>query len=183
MGVVFSSIWTLFQGIKEVKVVMVGLDNAGKTSILYRLHLGQATSVYPTIGSNVEELVFKNVRMCVWDLGGQRDLREMWRLYYIEADGLIMVVDSSDEERFDTAREELHAALGSGELDNAVVLIYANKQDLSTSLSVSEISDALALYTIRTQPWHIQPCSAVSGDGLRDGLAWLAEALQEKRNT
>jgi len=181
MGAVLSSFWSLFSGYKEFKVCMVGLDNAGKTSILYRLHLGESVSTYPTIGSNVEELIYKKVRLCVWDLGGQQDLREMWRLYYLESAALIMVIDSADDERLDVAKDELHQALKSEELHDAAVLVYANKQDLKSALSASEISDALALYNLKTQPWHIQACSAIRGDGLQEGIQWLADCLQQRQ--
>lgn len=135
---------------------MIGLDAAGKTTILYKLHLGEVVSTYPTIGSNVEEVTYRNMRFQVWDLGGQDMLRQTWKTYFINTHALIMVVDSSDARRLDLARKELHAVLDSDELRDSCVLIFANKQDLKEALTPAELSEALALHTIRTHDWHIQ---------------------------
>lgn len=138
---------------------MIGLDAAGKTTILYKLHLGEVVSTYPTIGSNVEEVTYRNMRFQVWDLGGQDMLRQTWKTYFINTHALIMVVDSSDVKRLDLARTELHSVLHSDELRNSCVLIFANKQDLKEALTAAELSEALALHTIRTHDWHIQVSS------------------------
>lgn len=138
------------------KICMIGLDAAGKTTILYKLHLGEVVSTYPTIGSNVEEVTYRNMRFQVWDLGGQEMLRQTWKTYFINTHALIMVVDSADAKRLDLARKELHAVLDSDELRDSCVLIFANKQDLKEALAPAELSEALALHTIRTHDWHIQ---------------------------
>lgn len=135
---------------------MIGLDAAGKTTILYKLHLGEIVSTYPTIGSNVEEVSYKNMRFQVWDLGGQDMLRQTWKTYFINTHALIMVVDSADVERLDTARKELHHILESEDLRNSCVLVFANKQDLKNALTAAELSEALALHSITTHNWHIQ---------------------------
>lgn len=138
---------------------MIGLDAAGKTTILYKLHLGEVVSTYPTIGTNVEEVAYRNMRFQVWDLGGQETLRQTWKTYFINTHVVIMVVDSADAERLDVARKELHAVLESNELRNSCVLVYANKQDLRDALTPAELSEALALHTIRDHDWHIQVSS------------------------
>lgn len=135
---------------------MIGLDAAGKTTILYKLHLGEVVSTYPTIGSNVEEVTYRNMRFQVWDLGGQEMLRQTWKTYFINTHALIMVIDSADSKRLDLARKELHAVLDSDELRDACVLIFANKQDLRDAVTPAELSEALSLHSIRTHDWHIQ---------------------------
>lgn len=138
---------------------MIGLDAAGKTTILYKLHLGEVVATYPTIGSNVEEVTYRNMRFQVWDLGGQQMLRQTWKTYFINTHALIMVIDSADSDRLDLARKELHAVLDSEQLKDACLLIFANKQDLKEALTPAEISEALSLHSIRTHDWHIQVCS------------------------
>lgn len=159
---------------------MVGLDAAGKTTILYKLHLGEVVDSHPTIGSNVEDWTYKNVKFQVWDLGGQEALRPTWKTYFVNSHALIMVVDSADRDRMDLAREELHAILQSDDLHDACVLVFANKQDLKDAVSAAELSEGLALHAIREHDWHIQPCSAVTGDGLYSGLDWITAHLKQR---
>ncbi len=106
---------------------MVGLDAAGKTTILYKLKLGEVVTTIPTIGFNVETVEYKNISFTVWDVGGQDKIRLLWRHYYQNTQGLIFVVDSNDRDRIDDAREELHKMLSEEELRDAVLLVFANK--------------------------------------------------------
>ena len=106
---------------------MVGLDAAGKTTILYKLKLGEVVTPITTIGFNVEEVSYKNISFHVWDVGGQDKIRQLWRHYYTNTQGIIFVVDSNDRDRIDDAREELHKMINDEELKDAVVLVYANK--------------------------------------------------------
>jgi ADP-ribosylation factor protein 1 len=127
MGSMFSKIWARFLGKKEMRILMVGLDAAGKTTILYKLKLGEVVTTIPTIGFNVETVEYKNISFTVWDVGGQDKIRLLWRHYYQNTQGLIFVVDSNDRDRIDDAREELHKMLSEEELRDAVLLVFANK--------------------------------------------------------
>jgi len=127
MGSMFSKIWARFLGKKEMRILMVGLDAAGKTTILYKLKLGEVVTTIPTIGFNVETVEYKNISFTVWDVGGQDKIRLLWRHYYQNTQGLIFVVDSNDRDRVDDAREELHKMLSEEELRDAVLLVFANK--------------------------------------------------------
>ena len=127
MGGMFSKIWQRFLGKKEMRILMVGLDAAGKTTILYKLKLGEVVTTIPTIGFNVETVEYKNISFTVWDVGGQDKIRLLWRHYYQNTQGLIFVVDSNDRDRIDDAREELHKMLSEEELRDAVLLVFANK--------------------------------------------------------
>ena len=127
MGTSFGKIWSRFFGKKEMRILMVGLDAAGKTTILYKLKLGEVVTTIPTIGFNVETVEYKNISFTVWDVGGQDKIRLLWRHYYQNTQGIIFVVDSNDRERVDDAKEELHRMLGEDELKDAVLLIMANK--------------------------------------------------------
>ena len=98
MGLAFSRIWERMFGKQEMRILMVGLDAAGKTTILYKLKLGEAVTTIPTIGFNVETVEYKNISFTVWDVGGQDKIRPLWRHYYQNTQGLIFVVDSNDRE-------------------------------------------------------------------------------------
>eukprot|EP01083_Nonionella_stella_P084271 233238_1 len=185
---------TALKGKKEYRILMVGLDAAGKTTILYKLKLGEIINTIPTIGFNVEQVEYKNIGFTVWDVGGQDKIRPLWRHYYKNTQGVIFVVDSNDRERIDDtpkdkynmythmrAKEALHGMLQDDELRDAVLLVLANKQDLPNAMSINEVSERLQLNSIRNRAWHIQSTCAKTGDGLYEGLDWLSNALNNKK--
>ena len=176
----FSKIWQRFLGKKEMRILMVGLDAAGKTTILYKLKLGEVVTTIPTIGFNVETVEYKNISFTVWDVGGQDKIRLLWRHYYQNTQGLIFVVDSNDRDRIDDAREELHKMLSEEELREAVLLVFANKQDLPGAMTTPEVTDKLGLHTLRGRTWYIQATCATTGDGLYEGLDWLSKNVVTK---
>ena len=166
---------------QETKIVMVGLDAAGKTTVLYKLKLGEVITTAPTIGFNVETVTYKKLDMTVWDIGGQDLLRKLWRHYYTNVDGIIFIVDSNDRERIDLAATELFNVLQDEELKGSSVLVYANKQDLPNSMDTSEVVERIGMHNMRGRDWHVQSCTATTGDGLWEGLDWLNDTLQSKR--
>ena len=133
-----------------------------------------------SIGFNVEQVDYKNISFTVWDVGGQDKIRPLWRHYYQNTEGLIFVVDSNDTDRLEAARDELHKMLNEDELRNAVVLVFANKQDLPNALSTSEMTEQLGLHQLRSRQWYIQAACATTGDGLYEGLDWLSGVLKGK---
>jgi len=165
---------------KEMRILMVGLDAAGKTTILYKLKLGEIVTTIPTIGFNVENVEYKNIAFTVWDVGGQDKIRPLWRHYYQNTQGIIFVVDSNDRERISEAREELQRMLNEDELRDALLLIFANKQDLPNAMNAAEITDKLGLQSLRQRTWYIQSTCATSGDGLYEGLEWLSNNLKKR---
>lgn len=177
MGSVLNKIWgNFFNMQKDVKILMLGLDAAGKTTILFQFKLGEQITSIPTIGFNVEEVQYKNINFTMWDVGGQKKIRSMWHHYVTNSDALIYVVDSQDTERLEQeCKEELHYLLSTDELKNASVLIYANKQDLPGSLSVREITEKLEMSKFnRSHEWYVQSAIATRQDGLYEGLDWLS---------
>ena len=143
----------------------MGLDAAGKTTILYKLKLGEVVTTIPTIGFNVETVEYKNISFTVWDVGGQDKIRPLWRHYYQNTQGLIFVVDSNDRDRIEAAREELHKMINEDELRDAVILVFANKQDLPNAMTAAEVTDKLGLHSLRSRQWFIQACRATTGEG------------------
>jgi len=168
-------------GKTPLRILMVGLDAAGKTTILYKMKLGEVVTTIPTIGFNVETVEYKKISFTVWDVGGQDKIRPLWRHYYHNTNGLIFVVDSNDRDRIEEAREELARMLGEHEMRNAVLLVFANKQDLPNALPPSQMSEELKLNGLRSRQWFIQPACGTTGDGLYEGLDWLSQALARRR--
>ena len=183
MGFLISKVIEFFSRSKNnFKIIILGIQNAGKTTILYRLALGQLVKTTPTIGSNVEEINYNNVKFQAWDLGGQENMRSVWDVYYSNTDGVIFVIDSNDKDNYEESKNQFYKILQNETLKNAVILIFANKQDLITSKKVNEIIEIYELDSIKNHVWHIQPCSANTGEGLLTGIKWLSDQLIAKGN-
>jgi len=172
----------LFRTKKDSRVLMIGLDSAGKTTILYKLKLGEVVNTIPTVGFNVETVHYKKVRFTVWDVGGQDKIRALWRHYFHNTQGIIFVIDSNDRDRIREARNELEKLLLEEELQNSILLVFANKQDLPNAMNVRDLTQELGLISIaKSRSWHIQLCCAVTGVGLNEGLEWLSNTLSGVR--
>ncbi|KAL7596442.1 ADP-ribosylation factor isoform X2 [Lactuca sativa] len=180
MGLSFTKLFSRLFAKKEMRILMVGLDAAGKTTILYKLKLGEIVTTIPTIGFNVETVEYKNISFTVWDVGGQDKIRPLWRHYFQNTQGLIFVVDSNDRDRVGEAKDELHRMLNEDELRDAVLLVFANKQDLPNAMNAAEITDKLGLHSLRQRHWYIQSTCATSGEGLYEGLDWLSNNIANK---
>ncbi|EIW82158.1 GTP-binding protein [Coniophora puteana RWD-64-598 SS2] len=165
---------------KEMRILFLGLDNAGKTTILKKLNGEDIMRVSPTLGFNIKTFVHRNYTLNIWDVGGQRTLRPYWRNYFEQTDAIVWVVDSSDRMRMKDCKEELHSLLLEDRLVGASLLVFANKQDIAGSLTDSEIRDALDLSSIRSHNWTIWPCSAVTGDNLITGLDWAVDDVARR---
>ena len=164
---------------KKVNGLMVGLDAAGKTTILYSLKLNEIVNTIPTIGFNVETLTYKNLNLTIWDIGGQEKIRKLWRHYYNNVDMIIYVVDSNDEGRLEESKNELHALANEDQLKNIdAILIFNNKMDLPNAINADEVAKKLDLYKLK-QKWYIQPSSAVNNKGIYDGLEWLSKNIKK----
>ena len=183
MGSYFSSLIDKIFPKTPSRILMVGLDNAGKTTILYKLKLGEVLTTLPTIGFNVETVEYKNISFTVWDVGGQTKLRSLWHHYFENSDAVIFVVDSSDKERLGEAREELDRILSDDRLRNTSLLVLSNKVDKPQSVTTSEVTDKLCLHKHREREWFIQSTCAVTGEGIMEGLEWLANVIKNKKHT
>ncbi|KAL3321222.1 ADP-ribosylation factor 4 [Cichlidogyrus casuarinus] len=175
MGMTISSLLSTFWGKEPMRILMVGLDAAGKTTILYKLKLGEVVTTIPTIGFNVETVEYKNISFNVWDVGGQDKIRPLWRHYFQNTQGLIFVVDSNDRERVAEAADELQKMMNEPELKDAKLLVFANKQDLPNALSSSELTEKLGLTRLNNRCWYVQACAATQEQGLFEGLDWLSQ--------
>ncbi|KAK3326876.1 ADP-ribosylation factor family-domain-containing protein [Apodospora peruviana] len=167
-------------GSREVRILMLGLDAAGKTTILYGLKVNQQVTTIPTVGFNVETVTIKNVKFNVWDVGGQDKIRPLWRHYYSGTQGLIFVVDSADRARIEEARTELHRIINDREMKDSLLLVLANKQDIEGAMKPQEVIEKLQLSKIKDKVWFVQPTIATEGDGLQQAFQWLSDNTKEK---
>ena len=179
--------------------MILGLDNAGKTTIVKSLTGQSLDDVEPTLGFQIHSLEFLDYQLNLWDIGGQSSIRAYWRNYFEQTDGIVWVIDSSDVSRLGMVRNELDKVLQQERLAGASLLIWANKQDLEGSLSMAEIAKALRLRIPTEQNdsssidmpndgfgndldrhWSIQACSAMTGEGLLEGMDWLVKDIGER---
>uniref|UniRef100_A0A1I7SR08 ADP-ribosylation factor-like protein 3 n=1 Tax=Bursaphelenchus xylophilus TaxID=6326 RepID=A0A1I7SR08_BURXY len=164
---------------RELRILLLGLDNAGKTTILKKLASEDVTHITPTQGFNIKSVMADNVKLNVWDIGGQRKIRPYWKNYFDNTDVLIYVIDSTDKKRFDETALELSELLEEEKLKNVPVLIFANKQDLLNAATGSEIAEGMQLLNMsRDRIWQIQSCSALTGEGVKEGMEWISKNIK-----
>eukprot|EP01029_Cantina_marsupialis_P005412 TRINITY_DN1586_c0_g1_i1.p2 TRINITY_DN1586_c0_g1~~TRINITY_DN1586_c0_g1_i1.p2 ORF type:complete len:208 (-),score=49.10 TRINITY_DN1586_c0_g1_i1:1215-1778(-) len=182
---------------QDCKIVVVGLDNSGKTTLLNHLKpkKGEVTEVVPTVGFAVEEFSKGNVAFTAFDMSGQVKntkkkllnvfqgrYRSLWEQYYTDIHAVIFVVDSADKIRMCVVKEELQDLLSNPVVKDAniPILFFANKMDLPAALSAVDVMSMLALDAIE-KPWHIASSNALTGEGVDEGINWLAEQLKKRK--
>ncbi|NWX95273.1 ARL3 protein, partial [Nothoprocta ornata] len=166
---------------QELRIVLLGLDNAGKTTLLRRLAREELGTITPTQGFNIKSVQSQGLRLSVWDIGGQRAVRPYWRQYLGSTDVLIYVIDSADQKRFEETGQELAELTEQESLLGVPLLVFANKQDLATAAPAAEVAEGLSLHTYRDREWQIQPCSALSGEGVQDGMNWISSQIINRK--
>lgn len=183
MGASMSAAWNTLRGRAELKVLMVGLDAAGKTTILYKMKPGDVICTIPTIGVNIEMAQISSSKrvlsMTALDVGGRDKVRPMWVHFArrMEVNALMFVVDCNDDDRIEDAASELHRVADLDFVRGMPLLIFANKQDLPMSLSPAEVTDKLRLHQLSGRHWRVQASCATSGQGIVEGFQWLSDQL------
>jgi len=181
MGLILSSfleqIMAKFN--KKTTVLVLGLDNAGKTQILYCMKMGMAIEhTVPTLGFNIEEFKYKNLTFKAWDIGGQTKFRSMWHHYFEGVDAVIYVIDSADRQRFPESKKELQSLLEYDQLRTLPFLVFANKQDLPHAAEIVELKSRFEWHLYgKTNAMHMIGCCAVRNEKISVGLDWLANAV------
>ena len=176
-----GGLWSVLFTNKPLRLLLLGLDASGKTSLLFLLKMGEIQVTLPTIGFNVETVKRNNIEMTIWDIGGQDKVRRLWRHYYEGMQGLIYVIDSADRSRLQLAIEELCKVLDDEALDRIPVLIYANKQDLpgaATSLSIKQLFKEQQNH--KAKSFMVKDSVFTRNEGVLDGLDWLASEIKKK---
>uniref|UniRef100_A0A8D0B031 ADP-ribosylation factor-like protein 14 n=1 Tax=Salvator merianae TaxID=96440 RepID=A0A8D0B031_SALMN len=157
---------------KRAQISMLGLDSAGKSTLLYKLKFNDVFLTSPTIGFNVEMIETReNIALTIWDVGGQQKMRTAWTDYLENTDCLVYVVDSTDESRLEESKKELGLILKNDQTKNIPVVIVANKQDLRGAMSAEEITRRLNIKKYcHDRNWYVQPCCAVTGQGVSEAF-------------
>ena len=168
---------------QEARILILGLENAGKTTILKALAEEEAKETTPTQGFNIKTVVTQGFKLDIWDIGGQKTIRQYWKNYFDNTDVLVFVVDASDRNKLVEAGKELELLLEQDKLSGVPLLVFANKQDLLTAMPPSDIAKKMKLHNIKFRKYQIQGCSATSGEGIKDGITWclnMITALSQK---
>ncbi|OJJ45589.1 hypothetical protein ASPZODRAFT_98273 [Penicilliopsis zonata CBS 506.65] len=165
---------------KEMRILMLGLDNAGKTTIVKQIMNEDVTTVSPTLGFIIRTIDFMGYKLNIWDVGGQKTLRSYWKNYFEKTDTLVWVVDATDRLRVDDCRDELAGLLLEERLMGASLLVFANKTDVEGCMTGDEIRQSLRLDAIKTHKWTILPCSAMTGENLEEGLDWIVQDAKDR---
>lgn len=169
-----------------MRILIVGLDNSGKTTILNYMKPKKASmETVPTVGFSVEEFTKNNIQFSAFDMSGQGKYRDLWETYYIQCQGIVFVLDATDEIRFAVARDELFHILEAPDLKNRhiPILFFANKMDLPTASAPMVCMGKLGLSSLTETTWHMQASSAISGAGVEEGLKWLIDAINNRKET
>lgn len=165
---------------REMRLLILGLDNAGKTTIVKKFNGEDINSISPTLGFQIKTLYFENYKLSIWDVGGQVSIRTYWRNFFEQTDGLIWVIDSSDKSRLEICKNELHELLKQEKLIGSTLLIFYNKSDIEGSMSLEDITEFLELKRIKSRHWAILPSSGFSGKGLLQGMKWLVDEISSR---
>ena len=163
---------------KESRILMLGLDNSGKTTALKKLANEDPSQITPTQGFNIKSVQTAGYKLNVWDIGGQKHIRPYWKNYYENTDAIIYIVDSSDKRRFDEAAEELEGLLKEELLQDVPVLVLANKQDLLNAATAAELMEELDLTDEKSRWITVESVSAKTGENLEEAMAKLHSQLK-----
>ena len=173
-----SIVRKLRQRERDVRVLILGLDNAGKTTVSRRLNGQPINDVAPTLSFNIVTLEHQGLRLNMWDIGGQKSLRPFWRNYFEETDAIIWVVDSTALFRLQEVKEELMHVAGDERMLGASILVLANKADIAPP----DLPALEALIAPLRSSHHCElvACSAVTGEGLAQAMNWLVQDITER---
>ncbi|CAF1621946.1 unnamed protein product [Adineta ricciae] len=181
MGLGLQGMFNPFAKDDHARILMLGLDGVGKTTILYRSKLNETIDTEPTNGFKIETInPCPGMSFTVWDIGGQKKHRYLWHYYHPGMEGLIFVIDSTDRERIDEVREEFDNILTFPYMVNVPILIIANKRDLPNAMDRWELIDKLGINNISTQhKWYLQSVCARTGEGLDEGMLEMVNLIKQ----
>eukprot|EP00635_Sarcinochrysidales_sp_CCMP3193_P010054 CAMPEP_0118891602 /NCGR_PEP_ID=MMETSP1166-20130328/1556_1 /TAXON_ID=1104430 /ORGANISM="Chrysoreinhardia sp, Strain CCMP3193" /LENGTH=190 /DNA_ID=CAMNT_0006830271 /DNA_START=163 /DNA_END=732 /DNA_ORIENTATION=+ len=172
---------------KSAKILFLGLDNAGKTTLLHMLKENRVQIHQPTLHPNQDELIIGNIRFKTFDLGGHETARRLWKDYFTTVDGVVYMVDALDRQRFPEAKRELDYLLTCDELASVPFLVLGNKIDAPTAASEDDLRYALGLFETygkdtsryrgdhdneKIRPIELFMCSVIRKMGYADGFRW-----------
>lgn len=170
--------------VKQARILLLGLDAAGKSTVLYKFKFKEPFSTIPTVGFNVEMIqTEKHLQLTIWDVGGQEKLRSSWCYYFENTDGLVYVVDSTNKQALDESKKQFQLILQNEWIKNVPVVILANKQDLPGALNADEITRKFNMKKYCCdRDWYVQPCCAITGQGLAEGFKKVTEFVKRSKD-
>ena len=165
------------------RVLILGLDGSGKTTLIYLLKYKEVITTLPTVGFNIEELqIAKRLRVRLWDVGGHHKVRHLWTHYYMTTAGIIYMIDSSSKDRLKESKEEFYKILKHRDVKEHIpVLLFANKQEMEGALSVNEIIEFFELKEYVSNPWCMQECSTQKQEGVWKGMETFSEMVKQNK--
>ncbi|KMT01498.1 hypothetical protein BVRB_9g215040 [Beta vulgaris subsp. vulgaris] len=182
--------WNYMFSKTEFHVLILGIDKAGKTSLLEKLkelYLNleglPPDRIVPTVGLNIGRIEVGNTKLVFWDLGGQPGLRSIWEKYYEEAHAVIYVLDANAPSRFEDSKSALEKVLRHQDLQGAPLLILANKQDLSSAVSAEEVARYLDLKKLDERLYMFEAVSGFDGRGIKGSVDWLVNAMERSKRS
>ncbi|KAH7841854.1 hypothetical protein Vadar_030483 [Vaccinium darrowii] len=186
----FYGLWKYIFSKTEFHVLILGIDKAGKTTLLEKLkaHYSKLEGlppdrIVPTVGLNIGRVEVLNSKLVFWDLGGQLGLRSIWEKYYEEAHAVVFVVDAACPSRFEDSKSALEKVLRHEDLRGAPLLILANKQDLAEAVSADELARYLDLKKLDERAYTFEGVSAYDGTGIKESVDWLVEVMERSKRT
>eukprot|EP00826_Nyctotherus_ovalis_P032379 TRINITY_DN2608_c0_g3_i1.p1 TRINITY_DN2608_c0_g3~~TRINITY_DN2608_c0_g3_i1.p1 ORF type:complete len:175 (+),score=28.43 TRINITY_DN2608_c0_g3_i1:82-606(+) len=168
---------------RKKKIVIIGLDNAGKTTLINSLKSSKVTDIVPTVSCSTEHFEKNKINFTVFDMSGHSEYRFLWEKYYSGCNAVIFVVDSGDSTRMHLVKNELQRLLAHPTIlaKGMPILFYANKMDLESAYAEEEVAKVLDLDGIKDRPWNIFASNALTYQGVEEGINWLSEKLLKKK--
>jgi len=186
-----SGIWNYVFTRPQYNILILGLDNAGKSTLLTQIKSLYAEDmpapeeklkrILPTVGQNVGKvsLIREWMHLLIWDLGGQTDFRKVWQHYYLEAHCVIFVIDCTDSDRFPEARRELENVLSHEDLNKSPLLLIGNKQDCPNAIDESLVAKLFATIPANTnRDVRVQLTCCLDATGIKDGMDWVFRTMK-----
>ncbi|XP_023552464.1 ADP-ribosylation factor-related protein 1-like isoform X1 [Cucurbita pepo subsp. pepo] len=186
----FYGLWKYIFSKTEFHVLILGIDKAGKTTLLEKLKSlfsnleGLSPDrIVPTVGLNIGRLEVLNAKLVFWDLGGQPGLRSIWEKYYEEAHAVIYVIDAACPSKFEDSKSAMEKVLRHEDLQGAPLLVFANKQDLPEAVSAEELSRYLDLKKLDERVCMFEAVSGYDGMGIKESVEWLVDIMERSKRT
>lgn len=181
-------LWQFAMAKPEHKVLILGVDGSGKTTILERmknLFLGlemlPKEKIFPTVGLNLASIELPKAKLVFRDLGGEKSLRSIWDKYYSDVNAIVFVIDASNTQRLSESELVFESLTLNPQLLRLPFLVLLNKQDLGPSITLTEIEPAFAKYA-KNRAFRAMACSGISGDGIREAVNWLVAVVETPIN-
>jgi len=173
----------------EAKMLFLGLDNAGKTTLLGALSQDRIKSCLPTLQPNIQEMTLGGLTFRTFDMGGHKCARSLWKDYLVDVDIVVFIVDASDRERLQEAKEELDHLLAMEKINDIPFLVLGNKIDRRDALSEQDLREALGLHFTRSlkdggklgeheRPLEVFMCSIANRRGYAEGFRWVSKYVK-----